>query len=90
MDDIKLRKINERVVVRRVEQEEKNEGGIIINENEKEKKKEGEVVEEGDGDSEEDGKMVKMDVKDGERVMLGKWQGKEVKIGGEEMMIMKE
>ena len=82
--------LHDRVVVRRVEGEEKTAGGLIIPESAKEKPAEGEVVSVGAGARDEGGNRVAMDVKAGDRVMFGKWSGTEVKINGEELLIMKE
>lgn len=82
--------LHDRVVVRRVEGEEKTAGGLIIPESAKEKPAEGEVISVGAGARDEDGKRVAMDVKAGDRVMFGKWSGTEVTINGEELLIMKE
>ena len=81
---------SDRVVVRRVEQDEKTAGGIIIPDTAKEKPMEGEVVAAGPGARGEDGKIYPMDVKAGDRVLFGKWSGTEVKLDGEDMIIMKE
>ena len=82
--------LHDRVVVRRVEGEEKTAGGLIIPESTKEKPAEGEVVSVGAGARDEAGNRVAMDVKAGDRVMFGKWSGTEVTINGEELLIMKE
>ena len=82
--------LHDRVVVRRVEGEEKTAGGLIIPESAKEKPDEGEVVSVGAGARDEGGNRVAMDVKAGDRVMFGKWSGTEVTINGEELLIMKE
>ncbi len=82
--------LHDRVVVRRVEGEEKTAGGLIIPESAKEKPAEGEVVSVGAGARDEDGDRIAMDVKAGDRVMFGKWSGTEVTIDGEELLIMKE
>ena len=87
---MKFRPLHDRVVVRRIEQEEKTTGGIIIPDTAKEKPQEGEVVAVGPGTRSEDGKLHPLDVKAGERVLFGKWSGTEVKIDGEELLIMKE
>ena len=87
---MKFRPLHDRVVVRRLEQEEKTAGGIIIPDTAKEKPMEGEIVAAGPGARGEDGKLVALDVKVGDRVLFGKWSGTEVKIDGEELMIMKE
>ncbi len=82
--------MHDRVLVRRVEQEEKTKGGIIIPDTAKEKPQEGEIVAAGPGARNDDGKLVPLDVKAGDRVLFGKWSGTEVKIDGEELLIMKE
>jgi chaperonin GroES len=85
-----FRPLHDRVLIRRVEGEEKTKGGIIIPDTAKEKPMEGEVVAAGPGARGEDGKLVPMDVKQGDRVLFGKWSGTEVKIDNEELIIMKE
>ena len=85
-----FRPLHDRVVVRRLEQEEKTAGGIIIPDTAKEKPQEGEVMAVGPGARGEDGKLHPLDVKAGDRVLFGKWSGTEVKIDGEELLIMKE
>ncbi|MGH6761917.1 MAG: co-chaperone GroES [Phyllobacterium sp.] len=90
MAKIKFRPLHDRVVVRRVESEEKTAGGIIIPDTAKEKPQEGEIVSVGAGARDEAGKLVPLDVKSGDRVLFGKWSGTEVKIGGEDLLIMKE
>jgi chaperonin GroES len=87
---MKFRPLHDRVVVKRVEQEEKTKGGIIIPDTAKEKPQEGEVIAVGPGGRNEDGEIVPLDVKAGDRVLFGKWSGTEVKIDGEELLIMKE
>ena len=87
---MKFRPLHDRVVVRRVEQESKSAGGIIIPDTAKEKPMEGEVVAVGPGARGEDGKLHPLDVKVNDRVLFGKWSGTEVKIDGEDLMIMKE
>ena len=87
---MKFRPLHDRVVVRRLTAEEKTAGGIIIPDTAKEKPMEGEVVAVGPGARGEDGKIQPLDVKSGDRVLFGKWSGTEVKIDGEELMIMKE
>ena len=87
---MKFRPLHDRVVVRRLEQEEKTAGGIIIPDTAKEKPMEGEIVAVGPGARDESGKLVPLDVKVGDRVLFGKWSGTEVKLDGEELMIMKE
>jgi chaperonin GroES len=78
------------VVVKRVEAEEKSKGGIIIPDTAKEKPQQGEVVAVGPGGRDENGKLIPMDLKAGDRVLFGKWSGTEVKLDGEELLIMKE
>jgi chaperonin GroES len=87
---MKFRPLHDRLLVRRVEQEEKTAGGIIIPDTAKEKPMEGEVVAVGAGSRGEDGKLQPLDVKAGDRILFGKWSGSEVKIDGEELIIMKE
>ena len=85
-----FRPLHDRVVVRRVDSEEKSAGGIIIPDTAKEKPMEGEIVAVGPGARGEDGKIQQLDVKPGDRVLFGKWSGTEVKLDGEDLMIMKE
>ena len=85
-----FRPLHDRVLVRRVEAEEKTAGGIIIPDSAKEKPAEGEVVAVGSGAKAEDGKVTPLDVKAGDRVLFGKWSGTEVKVDGEDLLIMKE
>ena len=85
-----FRPLHDRVVVRRLEAEEKTAGGIIIPDTAKEKPMEGEVVAVGPGARDETGKLVPLDVKSGDRILFGKWSGTEVKLNGEELLIMKE
>ena len=87
---MKFRPLHDRVLVRRVAQEEKTAGGIIIPDTAKEKPMEGEVVAVGDGARTEDGKILPMAVKAGDRILFGKWSGTEVKLDGEDLIIMKE
>jgi chaperonin GroES len=87
---MRFRPLHDRVVVRRVEQEEKTAGGIIIPDTAKEKPMEGEVLAVGPGARSEDGKIHPLDVKAGERILFGKWSGTEVKLDGEELIVMKE
>jgi chaperonin GroES len=87
---MKFRPLHDRVVVRRIEAEEKTAGGIIIPDTAKEKPIEGEVVAVGPGARNEQGQIVALDVKAGDRILFGKWSGTEVKIDGEELLIMKE
>ncbi len=82
--------LHDRVLVRRIEGEEKTKGGLIIPDSAKEKPAEGIVVSVGAGARDEDGKRVKMDVKEGDRILFGKWSGTEVTVDGKEMLIMKE
>jgi len=86
----KFRPLHDRVVVKRVEAEEKSKGGIIIPDTAKEKPQQGEVVAVGPGGRDENGKLIAMDLKAGDRVLFGKWSGTEVKLDGEELLIMKE
>src|ERR1700738_5004932 len=85
-----FRPLQDRVLIRRVEQEQKTAGGIIIPDTAKEKPMEGEVVAVGPGARSEDGKIHPLDVKAGDRVLFGKWSGTEIKIDGEDLIIMKE
>jgi chaperonin GroES len=87
---MKFRPLHDRVVIRRVESEEKTTGGIIIPDTAKEKPMEGEVVAAGPGARNEEGKIQPLEVKAGDRVLFGKWSGTEVKLDGEELIIMKE
>ncbi len=87
---MKFRPLHDRVVVRRVESEEKTVGGIIIPDTAKEKPQEGEIIAVGPGARDEAGKLVALDVKVGDRILFGKWSGTEVKIDGEDLLIMKE
>jgi chaperonin GroES len=87
---MKFRPLHDRVLVRRIEQEGKTAGGIIIPDTVKEKPQEGEVISAGSGVRGEDGKIHPLDVKAGDRILFGKWSGSEVKIDGEELIIMKE
>ena len=87
---MKFRPLHDRVLVRRVEAEEKTAGGIIIPDTAKEKPQEGEVVSVGSGAKGEDGTVTPLDVKAGDRILFGKWSGTEVKIDGEDLLIMKE
>ena len=87
---MKFRPLHDRVVVRRVEQDSKTAGGIIIPDTAQEKPMEGEIIAVGPGARGEDGKVHALDVKTGDRVLFGKWSGTEIKIDGEELMIMKE
>ena len=85
-----FRPLGDRVVIRRVEEEAKTKGGIIIPDNAKEKPQEGEVISVGPGGRDEDGKRIPIDVVVGDRILFGKWSGSEVKIDGEDLLIMKE
>jgi chaperonin GroES len=87
---MKFRPLHDRVVVRRVEAEEKTAGGIIIPDTAQEKPQQGEVVAVGPGARDESGKIQALDVKKGDRVLFGKWSGTEVKIDGQDLLIMKE
>ena len=82
--------LHDRVVVRRIDSEEKTAGGIIIPDTAKEKPSEGEIIAVGEGLRDDDGKRIALDVKVGDRVLFGKWSGTEVKIDGEDLLIMKE
>jgi chaperonin GroES len=90
MAKLKFRPLHDRVVVKRVDAEERSKGGIIIPDTAKEKPQEGEVVAVGPGGRDENGKLITMDVKAGDRVLFGKWSGTEVKLDGDELLIMKE
>ena len=85
-----FRPLHDRVVVRRVDSEEKTKGGIIIPDTAKEKPQEGEIIAVGSGARDEAGKLIPLDVKAGDRVLFGKWSGTEVKIDNEDLLIMKE
>ena len=85
-----LRPLGDRVLVKRVQEEEKTKGGIIIPDNAKEKPQEGEVVAVGPGARDEDGEFIKPELNVGDRILFGKWSGSEVKIDGEDLIIMKE
>lgn len=87
---MKFRPLHDRVLVRRIDAEEKTKGGIIIPDTAKEKPQEGEIVAAGSGARDENGKLTPLDVKVGDRVLFGKWSGTEVKIDGQELLIMKE
>ena len=90
MAKLKFRPLHDRVVVKRIEAEEKSKGGIIIPDTAKEKPQEGEVVAVGPGGRDESGKLIAIDLKAGDRVLFGKWSGTEVKLEGEDLLIMKE
>lgn len=87
---MQLRPLHDRVLVKRLEGEEKTKGGIIIPDSAKEKPMEGKVMAAGKGARGEDGKLVPLDVKKGDRILFGKWSGTEVKLNGEDLLIMKE
>jgi len=87
---MKFRPLHDRVAVRRIKEEEKTAGGIIIPDTAKEKPSEGEIVAVGSGARNEKGEIVPLDVKVGDRVLFGKWSGTEVKIDGQDLLIMKE
>ena len=87
---MKVRPLQDRVLVRRVAEEEKTKGGIIIPDSAKEKPQEGEIVAVGPGGRDESGKLIPIDVKVGDKVLFGKWSGTEVKLDGAEFLIMKE
>ena len=87
---MKFRPLHDRVVVRRIDAEDKSAGGIIIPDTAKEKPSQGEVVAVGTGGRDEAGKLIPIDVKSGDRVLFGKWSGTEVKLDGQELLIMKE
>src|SRR6478736_6117643 len=87
---MQFRPLHDRVVVRRIEEDERSPGGIIIPDTAKEKPQQGEVVAAGPGARDEKGEVQPLDVKAGDRVLFGKWSGTEVKIDGEELLIMKE
>ena len=87
---MKFRPLHDRVVIRRLEGEEKSKGGIIIPDTVKEKPQEGEVVAVGPGRRDETGRLMPLDVKAGDQVLFGKWSGTEVKIDGQDLLIMKE
>ncbi len=87
---MRFRPLHDRVLVRRVESEQKTAGGIIIPETAQEKPMEGEIIAVGSGRISDEGKVTPLDVKEGNRIIFGKWSGTEVKISGEELLIMKE
>ncbi|HRD27258.1 MAG TPA: co-chaperone GroES [Caulobacter sp.] len=87
---MKFRPLGDRVLVKRVEEEEKTKGGIIIPDTAKEKPQEGEVIAVGPGARDDSGKVHALDVKAGDRILFGKWSGTEVKVNGEDLLIMKE
>jgi chaperonin GroES len=90
MAKTKFRPLHDRVVVRRLESDEKTKGGIIIPDSAKEKPQQGEIIAVGPGGRDESGKLIPIDVKAGDKVLFGKWSGTEVKLDGEELLIMKE
>ena len=90
VEAMKFRPLHDRVVVRRIEEDTKTAGGIIIPDTAKEKPMQGEIIAVGPGARDESGKLVPLDVKKGDRVLFGKWSGTEVKIDGEDLLIMKE
>ena len=90
MTGAKFRPLHDRVVVKRIDAEEKTKGGIIIPDSAKEKPQEGRVVAVGPGGRDEAGKLIPLDIKSGDRVLFGKWSGTEIKLEGEELLIMKE
>ena len=87
---MKFRPLQDRVLVRRIEQEERTKGGILIPDTAKEKPMEGEVIAAGPGARGDDGKLNPLDVKVGDRVLFGKWSGTEIKVDGEDLVVMKE
>ena len=87
---MKFRPLHDRVVVRRIESDERTAGGIIIPDTAKEKPQEGEVIAVGPGARDDSGKLIPLDLKAGDRILFGKWSGTEVKIDGEDLIIMKE
>jgi len=90
MAKTQFRPLHDRVVVKRIDAENKTKGGIIIPDTAKEKPSEGEVVAVGPGGRDESGKLIPIDIKAGDRVLFGKWSGTEVRLDGEELLIMKE
>ena len=90
MAKLKFRPLHDRVVVRRIDADEKTKGGIIIPDTVKEKPQEGEIIAVGPGGRDEAGKLIPIDLKSGDRVLFGKWSGTEVVLDGEELLIMKE
>ena len=87
---MKFRPLHDRVVIRRIKAEDKTKGGILIPDTVKEKPQEGEVIAVGPGARDESGKLIALEVKAGDRVLFGKWSGSEVKIGDDDLLIMKE
>ena len=90
MSKTKFRPLHDRVVVKRIEADLKSKGGIIIPDTAQEKPSQGEIVAVGPGGRDENGKLIPMDLKSGDRVLFGKWSGTEVKLDGEDLLIMKE
>ena len=90
MAKTKFRPLHDRVVVKRIDAESKSAGGIIIPDTAQEKPSQGEIVAVGPGGRDENGKLIPMDLKNGDRVLFGKWSGTEVKLDGEDLLIMKE
>ena len=90
MAKTKFRPLHDRIVVRRIEAEEKTKGGIIIPDTAKEKPSEGEIIAVGPGGRDESGKLIPIDLEAGDRVLFGKWSGTEVNLDGEDLLIMKE
>ena len=90
MAKLKFRPLHDRVVVRRIDADEKTKGGIIIPDTAKEKPSEGEIIAVGPGGRDENGKLIPIDLKSGDRVLFGKWSGTEIKLDGEDLLIMKE
>jgi chaperonin GroES len=90
MAKTKFRPLHDRVVVRRLDAEEKTKGGIIIPDSAQEKPQQGQIIAVGPGGRDEAGKLIPLDVKEGDKVLFGKWSGTEVKLDGEELLIMKE
>ena len=89
-ENMKFRPLHDRILVRRVESDERTRGGIIIPDTAKEKPQEGEVIAVGPGARNEQGEIVALDVKEGDRVLFGKWSGTEIRLEGEDLLIMKE
>jgi len=87
---MKIRPLQDRVIVKRIEEEEKTRGGIIIPDTAKEKPQEGKVIAVGKGKTADDGKLLKLDVKVGDKILFGKYSGSEIKLNGEEHLIMRE
>jgi len=87
---MKFRPLHDRVLIRRIDEEEKSAGGIIIPDAAKEKPMEGDVISVGSGTRDDQGKLVPLDVKPGDRIVFGKWSGNEIKVDGEELLMMRE